>query len=62
MVSHRLGSYWLVEEKDYTTGDIRYSQSFSDYNEAFSVYTERRSSKSMNTVSLEKFEKELLQE
>ena len=57
-----LGESWLVEEISPTTGDVLYSKTFSSYNEALDVYSEKRLMGTMNTVSIEKCKRTLLQE
>ena len=53
---------WLVEEKDYTTGMVTFSQEYSDYNEAMNTYGNLKRTNVLNTVILQKKEKYLLQE
>ena len=61
MVSN-INATWLVEERDFNTGQIRFSQTYTDYNEAMITYHDRKRSNLMNTISIEKCERGLLQE
>lgn len=53
---------WLVEEIDYHTGEVKFKQKFSTYDEAVQTYTEKKRSNMLNTVSIEKVDKRLLLE
>jgi hypothetical protein len=55
-------STWLVEERDFNTGQIKFSQTYTDYSEAMATYHDRKRANLMNTVSIEKCERRLLQE
>lgn len=53
---------WLVEERDITTGNVKYSQTFRDYTEALTVFNEKKKINSSNTLVLEQYKKQLLNE
>lgn len=47
---------WIVEEKDYDSGAVIYTESFSNYQNALDAYIARKELGSMNTLSLLKEE------
>lgn len=53
---------WLVEETDFRTGMVKFSEEFADYSEAMKAYGELKRVDLMNTVVIQKKEKQLLQE
>lgn len=62
MLPNKVGTLWLVEERDYNSGEVSYSQSFADYAEAYAAYSAKKNMNAINTVSIEKYERALLQE
>lgn len=53
---------WLVEEVDYHTGNINFQQKYNTYEEAVQVFSDKKRSNMLNTVSIEKVDKRLLLE
>lgn len=53
---------WLVEETDFRTGTVKFSKEFREYSEAMEAYTQLKRVDLMNTVVIQKKEKQLLQE
>jgi hypothetical protein len=62
MEQNKIGSTWLVEETDYMTGSVKFSRTYTDYTEAMAAYSDLKRVNRMNTISIEKCERSLLQE
>jgi hypothetical protein len=62
MKNLNVGTSWLVEERDHLTGDVKFYETYSDYNEALTSYNDRKRANMANTVSIQKCEKSLLLE
>lgn len=54
--------FWLLEEVDYRTGQTSFSETYDDYNEAMIEYSDRKRKNLMNTLSVQRIERGLLQE
>lgn len=53
---------WLVEETDFRTGVVKFSKEFNEYSEAMKTYAQLKRVDLMNTVVIQKKERQLLQE